>query len=241
MRAARIGAAALAGWLVAAQACAGDLEDFNAAVEEASAHNRVALGYLRTGNLDFAAIELDRLAEAWRGVAARFAPARPAAFKDNALYDATLLDVSTRIVAAHMLLHSGRPEPAESSLQAIRKGLYDMRRASSVRVLADCVFDANAAMDALIRLREAKPGWERPDVAAELSQAGASYLKTLRECDDLAPQAVKGDPEFRRLIDGAAASLASWPKAVETRDGDLLHRLLIELRAFDNLLAFRFG
>ena len=31
------------------------------------------------------------------------------------------------------------------------------------------------------------------------------------------------------------------PKAVETRDRDLLHRLLIELRSFDHLLAFRYG
>ena len=31
------------------------------------------------------------------------------------------------------------------------------------------------------------------------------------------------------------------PKAIETRDRDLLHRLLIELRSFDHLLAFRYG
>ena len=49
------------------------------------------------------------------------------------------------------------------------------------------------------------------------------------------------NPEFRRLVDGAKASLALIPKAIATRDGDLLHRMLIELRSFDNLLAFRFG
>ena len=48
-------------------------------------------------------------------------------------------------------------------------------------------------------------------------------------------------PEFRRLVDGAKASLALIPKAIATRDSDLLHRVLIELRSFDNLLAFRFG
>ena len=48
-------------------------------------------------------------------------------------------------------------------------------------------------------------------------------------------------PEFRRLVDGAKAGLALIPKAIATRDSDLLHRVLIELRSFDNLLAFRFG
>ena len=57
----------------------------------------------------------------------------------------------------------------------------------------------------------------------------------------LEPQTVRRDPEFRRLIDGALASTAQIPKAVETQDSDLLVRLLIELRSFDNLLAFRFG
>ena len=54
-------------------------------------------------------------------------------------------------------------------------------------------------------------------------------------------RAIRRHAEFRRLIDGALASLAQFPKAIETRDGDLLHRLLIELRSFDHLLAFRYG
>jgi hypothetical protein len=57
----------------------------------------------------------------------------------------------------------------------------------------------------------------------------------------MASDEIKAQPEFRRLIDGVAASLALVPKAIASRDGDLLHRLLIELRSFDNLLAFRYG
>jgi len=44
---------------------AADLAEFNAAVEDVSAHNRVAIGYLRTENLDFAALEIDRMRNAW--------------------------------------------------------------------------------------------------------------------------------------------------------------------------------
>ena len=57
----------------------------------------------------------------------------------------------------------------------------------------------------------------------------------------MAPPGVRQRVEFRRLIDGALASLAQFPAAIAARDGDLLHRLLGELRAFDNLLAFRYG
>jgi hypothetical protein len=57
----------------------------------------------------------------------------------------------------------------------------------------------------------------------------------------MAPDAVRSSAEFRRLIDGALASLALVSKSIVERDGDLFHRVVIELRSFDNLLTFRFG
>ena len=63
----------------------------------------------------------------------------------------------------------------------------------------------------------------------------------MQRCDGMAPAGIRSHPELRRLIDGALASLAQVPQAVDARDRDLLHRLLIELRSFDHLLAFRYG
>ena len=48
-RIAVLGLAVLGLALLAGPASAGDLADFNAAVEKAAGHNRVAIGYLRTG------------------------------------------------------------------------------------------------------------------------------------------------------------------------------------------------
>jgi hypothetical protein len=42
-------------------ALADDVSDFNVVVEAAEAHNRVAIGYLRTSNTDLASVEIDRL------------------------------------------------------------------------------------------------------------------------------------------------------------------------------------
>jgi len=86
--------------------------------------------------------------------------------------------------------------------------------------------------------------------ALDLSSAGATdqitnkastYGSALDRCDRTAGDAVRASPEFRRLVDGARASLALIPKAIATHDSNLLHRVLIELRSFDNLLDFRFG
>jgi len=210
---------------------ADDLEDFNRAVEAAMSHHRIAAGYLRSGNIQLAAPEIDGLREAWAKVTTL---AGPAAFRDQERYTGTILQVAAQLVGISLVLNLGRPDVARESLDNIRRMLSDLRRQNGVTVLADCVLDANVAMDALFAT-DRQPDWD------SAAAGGESYAATLRRCDGMAPRGIHDHPEFRRLIDGALASLAQFPKAIETRNPDLLHRLMIELRSFDNLLAFRYG
>jgi hypothetical protein len=219
---------------------ADELALFNAAMEDVAAHNRVALGDLRTENVDLATVELERMKDAWGAFAERFGGSRPAPFRDNKLYVAMLVDVPTRIVTAMIMVNFGRPDVARNSLQAIREELTAMRRESGVEVMADCVLDANAAMDALFVYRD-PPDWDRPATPGDIAAKADAYGASVKRCDAMALAPLRTDPEFRRLVDGVAASLAFVPKAVAARDGDLLHRVIVELRSFDNLLAFRYG
>ena len=225
----------IAALAVPVAARADDLADFNAAVERAAVHNRAAIGYLRTGNIDLGAVELDRLRTAWEQVGTI---KRPAAF-DAKLYVMAMTDIAMRLVTADMLLNSGRAENTRQSLIAVRDDLYTLRTAAHVPVLADCVKDANTAMAALLAYddRNVDFGKSGADIAAKANTYGA----TLKRCDGMAGASIRQEPEFRRLIDGAQASLTFIPKAVDTHDAGLLHRVLDELRAFDNLMAFRFG
>jgi hypothetical protein len=227
--------------LTVASALADDLSDFNAAVETFSAHNRVAIGYLLTGNAELAAAEIDSMRAEWGAIVERFGKDRPAAFRDNPHYVNTFVDVPTRLVGVDLMLMMGRTDLAGTALSAVRQELSELRRASGVVVLADGILDANAAMDRLFVFRDHPPDWNLPAAVAELGVAADTYGSAVHRCDAMATQDLKTLPEFRRLIDGVAASLALMPKAIASRDGDLLHRLLIELRSFDNLLAFRYG
>jgi hypothetical protein len=216
---------------LAMPADADDLDDFNRAVEAAMSHRRVAAEYLRTGNLDLAVLEIEGMREAWGKVSTL---PRPAAFKDQQRYTGTLLETAVGLVGVSLVLNLGRPDVARESLGTIRVSLSRLRRENGVTVLADCVLDGNTSMDALFAHDE-KPDWESVAAGAE------SYRATLQRCDAMAPAGIRNHPEFRRLIDGALASLAQVAQAVDARDRDLLHRLLIELRSFDHLLAFRYG
>ena len=220
---------------------ADDLADFNAAVEAASAHNRVAIGYLRTGNIDLASLEIDRLRNAWTRFTERYSGQRPEVFANNPLYGKLFTSVSARLVGADIMLKTGRLDAARNGLDAIRGDLYDLRKASGVVVLADCVKDANATMDALMIYNDRALDWDNSEIRAGLANKASRYGGELGRCETIATEGIRSAPEFRRLIDGAKASLTLIPKAISTRDTDLVHRVLIELRSFDNLLAFRYG
>ncbi len=236
MRLARL--AALIVILAVGPARADDLADFNAAVEAASAHNRVAIGYLRTGNTDLAGLEVDRLRQAWARVAER---KRPDAFKDTTLYVTVMTDNATRLISADMMLTMGKPDVARDALIGLRDNLYKLRQSAGIVVLADCVRDTNDVMDKLMAYDERALDLGKAETASAVAASAKAVNDTLTRCDGIAGDKIKQEPEFRRLVDGAKASLALIPKAIETRDAGLLHRVLIELRSFDNLLAFRFG
>ena len=204
-------------------------------------HNRVAIGYLRTGNGDLASVELERLRAAWTQMNNEFAGKWPAIFKDSAYSVKIRTDIGTRLVTADLLLTSNRLDGARQSLTAIRKDFYDWRNSAGIKVLADCIFDANAAMDALMIYNVADLDWSKPDTALGVHTKAEAYSTKLDECDAMAGSGVRENPEFRRLVDGVRASMKFIPQAIAEHDTNLLHRVLIELRSFDNLLAFRFG
>ncbi|MFZ1193916.1 MAG: hypothetical protein WAN49_00585 [Pseudolabrys sp.] len=152
-----------------------DLADFNAAVEAVSAHNRVAIGYLRTGNADLASLEIDRLRDFWNRLNERFSGKRPNAFEGNALYGKLFTAVNARLVGADIMLKTGRLDAASDALNSVRRDLYDLRKASGVVVLADCVRDANATMDALMIYNDRAIDWDKSEIRSGLAQKATSY------------------------------------------------------------------
>lgn len=189
-----------------------------AAQESVLTERRIAAGYIRTGNGDLAALALERLAKALQG-----SP------------DATLAsEALTAIDAADL-------PRAAALVEQLGDRLAAERRHVGIRVFADCVREASAAYQTLDVYRARPPDLaitaDRTAIANAAQASEAAYAK----CDAEAPVAINADPDFRRLIDGARASLARVPSAAAAGDQELLHRLLIELRSFEQLLLFRYG
>src|SRR6476469_4314670 len=170
---------------------ADDLTDFNAAVETVSAHSRVAIGYLRTGNVDLASLEMDRLRDAWARFTERFSGKRPEVFADNTLYGKLFTNVSARLVGADIMLKTGRLDAARSALDAVRGDLYDLRKQSGVVVLGDCVRDANRMMDALMAYDDRTLDWGSAEIRSGVAAKASSYGSLLDRCTGIASEAVR--------------------------------------------------
>src|ERR1035437_9472732 len=205
-------AACLALALLAGPAMAGDLTDFNAAVEQAQSHNRVAVGYLRTGNVDLASLEIDRRRKAWGALAHRFAGKRPDAFDGIARYGTLWTGGSAHLVAADLMLKSGRPHAARQPLDPIRGDLYDLRMAAGIAVLADCVRDANAAMDALMLYNDRALDWTKSQTRFGIANKASIYGSVLERGGGWGGGGVRTGPKSRRLVGGPRAGRGLIPK-----------------------------
>jgi hypothetical protein len=214
--------------------------DFTSAMEPIMANLRTATSYARTGNIALAQMETDEAVTAWKQIRETTAsgplpPYTPAALAEF------LTKGSEQLTAATRALDGGDNAAAGRELHALRKSFHDLRRHSGLYDLGDCVFEIAPAMEGL-RVAATRFGDQPAAAHAEDTVAAASAFRDrLQRCNDWAGAEVIEKSEFRRLIDGAVASSAAIAHAAMAGDGTLVHRYLIELQSYAQLLDFRYG
>ncbi|MFB9263814.1 hypothetical protein ACFFWD_11630 [Bradyrhizobium erythrophlei] len=213
--------------------------DFPSAIQSIMANLRTAASYTRTGNIALAQIETEAAVAAWDSLqpsatipSPTYQPAAVAEFLDKG---------RQRLATATAGLGNGDNDAAGRELLALRQSFHDLRRRSGLYDLGDCIFEIAPAMEkmraAAIRLGE-QPG---PPRAEDTIAAASAFRDRLQRCDSWASTDVAKQPEFRRLIDGAITSAGEIAHAAMAGDGPLVHRYLIELQSYAQLLDFRFG
>jgi len=199
-------------------------------------YRRTAVGYLRTNNIDLAAIEIERLRDRWN----RDRAALQAKDSPESLAKALSLTEES-IVASLQAVDKGDADGAREILERAPGPLDAWRRAHSIRMFSDCIEEVRVAYGELDVHRRSPPDLALAAPAESILRAAANTISAVERCDAEAPMPLRKDPEFRRLADGMAASLRQVPEAVRARDGALLYRLLIEQLSFERLLTFRYG
>jgi hypothetical protein len=204
---------------------------FHAAVAGAYRHYREAIHYYETGNTELGELALDQFAAEWKSLSARYAGAPPPVYVNDTAFTETLAAIEAKAASAV----GSAPAETLLALKPIRADLAALRKRSGQRVFSDCVDAMNAAMDRLWAYRQRPPdAKQRPAFQAAARATAGRY----RECLEQAPAALRESAEFRRMLEGALASLARLEAATEA---ELIVSLLRELRSFDKLIWLRFG
>jgi hypothetical protein len=224
--------------LTGAGALAGEWSpDLRALIENFQAHRRVAIGYLRTQNGDLGAVEIERLRQAWSADRRGLSRANAA---DAALRSA-LSRTEGMVAESLRAADAGDLEQSRRLMEEAGRPLDAWRKDQGIRMFSDCIAEVTVAYERLDRHRVNRPDLADPSTAEVVRRASEGTIAALDACAREAPRELRGEPEFRRLLDGMRASLRQVPEALAVRDGARLQRLLVELRSFERLLSFRFG
>ena len=220
---------------------ASELGVFNEAFAEAYGHYRRAVFYGRSGNVAVAALELDDFVTKWSALATRFGDDPPDAFADDGAWRETLIAIGAIARQGLEQFDAGDAEAAAQTLAPVRGIAGDLRRRNAVTVYSDTVDELSAAMDILARYRREITDLDESEAAARVTRQASVVAYLFEKCEVRAPEAIREDPEFRRLIDGAGDSLDKlW---ASLRSGDVrLYRIGIgELRSYERILFLRYG
>jgi len=226
---------------VRAQTQDDSLEAFFEAKQSAYRYYRSAWFYLRTGNVDLAAMELSFFVLGWDEIRARFSDAPPGPFADDPLWRAGLAEVGAMATGGLAALEAADAEAAKAALQAIPRVLADMRARNGVVTFSDAVEALSRAMEGLWRYRHAPPDLDVEAVRMDLEEGTARLRAAFDRVRDEAPDEVAFDDRFLRLVADSDAAVERLDSAVQARDQTALVNALRELRSFERLLWLNFG
>jgi hypothetical protein len=215
--------------------------DFHATYDDAYAHYREAFFHARTGNTPVAAIALEEFVVKWTALVTQFADDPPPEYANDAAWKSALQDILGRAERGLDALDEEDAETAREAIYPIRTILGDLRRRNNVTSWSDTIDALSAAMVPLARYRKSVRDMSDPATIALVREQALIVEAIFAKCRAEATPAMHADPEFKRLVDGAADSMAKLLRSLETRDSRLMRIGIGELRSSERIMFLRFG
>ena len=181
------------------------------------------------------------MADQWDGIIKRFGAKPPSVYSNDPAWNKTLVEIKDRISRGLDAAIKGKAKAARKALGPIRKMLSDLRRRNGQINFSDYVDKANAAFKELFKFRYTPPDFNVVEQVDQLRQITAITEYWYEQCLDNAPEALRKDPEFKRLMDDSLYSLSRIWVAIAVKKEANLISILRGLNSSDRILFFRFG
>jgi len=220
---------------------AAPVHDFHKAVADAYGNYREARYYLRTGNAMVAALGLQDMNDKWQDIVNRFGKSPPDIYANDPTWESTLTDIAKRIQGGIAALDAGDTDTAKKQIEPVRAILSDLRARNGLFLFSDRIDRANAAMQAIWVFRRNPPDFSNPANINDLRRKTTLMAYWYERCRDTAPESIRNNPQFKRLIDQSLYSLGLMWDAIEEKNPKRVVNILRELISSDDLLYLQFG
>ena len=218
-----------------------DGPDFRTVQAVAYAHYREAVFYTRTGNTPVAGLALDEFVTKWAMLVQGYADSPPPEYATDAKFGDTLRDVLARAEEGLEALDADDPDTAGEAINPIRGIFAELRRRNGLVTWSDLVDELSAAMDILARYRREVKELDDAGTVAMVRDQAAIVAALFERCRKEATPEIADDPEFKRLISGAAESMGRLLESLNTKSMRLYRIGIGELRSYERIMYLRFG
>lgn len=223
-----------------AQEAGPSLHQFNAQYSNIFSLYREAASYIRTENMDIAAIQLEEIIEKTNQLRKDF-KVPPAPYDSLNNYSSALEQISDKLSQSLVSIDEGDRDTAWDLVSEIRKGAYLFQTQSGLYNLSTCIYDLNSAMDKLWPYYKNNFDIEDETKRNDVLTLNAEVAVWVRRCETLAPQSIKSNGDFSRLFESYKKSKFTIRESMEARDKGRFIRIMGEIRSLDRLIYLRFG
>jgi len=217
------------------------IHDFNEISAVAYGYYREAFFLLKTGNPQVASIELEKMSIKWKYIIKKFGLMPPSIYSKDQQWRTTLEAINTSIDQGLKMTMKGDTKLAINTLRPVRKMLSELRKRNGVYIYSDTINQANAAFKRLKKFRYNPPNFNVVEEVDQLRQSLATTIFWYKQCSKNAPDSIRKNPEFNRLIDESLYLLSRVWVAISNKKEANLVSILRGLSSSDQMLFLRFG
>ncbi|WP_415236014.1 hypothetical protein [Sneathiella sp.] len=229
------------GFCLVASPAQADPTDLHHEIYETNASYKHAKNYLRTGNLAFASLELDKAKDRWDEVLKTYRENPPAPYVAEEPWFKALDEIGNIFDTATKLVAKGEIDKARRVLPHVRTELHQLRQHYQVTLFEDVYLQTTDAMNMVWSFYKKQEDFHDVEKRSALLQQSLQLEDALRKSHAIADDGLKENVIYQRLMGTALISAPAMSQSV--RDGNYsgFVNYLRELKSLERMIYLNFG
>ncbi|WP_169544041.1 hypothetical protein [Sneathiella aquimaris] len=229
------------GFCLVASPAQADPTDLHQEIYETNASYKHAKNYLRTGNLAFASLELDKAKDRWDKVLKTYRENPPAPYVAEEPWFRALDEIQRILNTATQSFAKGETDKARQVLPHVRTELHQLRRYYKITLFEDVYIQTTDAMNTVWSFYKKQEDFHDGAKRSALLKHSVQLEDALRKSHAIADDGLKENVIYQRLMGTALISAPAMSQSVRDRNYSGFVNYLRELKSLEQMIYLHFG